>query len=152
MYTLRKAKKGEETRIFDLVKTVLSDFGLVTNIESTDRDLSDIDKFYFSSNGWFSVIEKDKEIIGSYGLHRINNHTCELRKMYLLKEYQGQGLGKLMMEDALRRAKELGYTQVILESNKLLDKALGLYKKYGFTEYTPDHMSDRCDVAMTKIL
>jgi putative acetyltransferase len=152
MYKFRKARKGEESKIFELVKTVLADYQIVTNANTPDKDLSDLDKLYFNSNGWFTVIEKDTEIIGSYGLHRINSNICELRKMYLLTEYQGQGLGKLMMEDALKKAKELGYRQIVLESNKLLEKALNLYRKYGFAEYIPDLILDRYDVAMTKML
>jgi putative acetyltransferase len=72
--------------------------------------------------------------------------------MYLLAEYQGQGLGRSMMEDALKRAVELGYKEMILETNTLLDKAIRLYRKYGFEEYAPGHLSDRCDLAMKKKL
>jgi len=150
MNNLRKAESGEENTIFELVKTVLAEYGLRTDPQGTDKDISDINKYYFSNGGWFSVIEKDGMIIGSYGIFRINDNICELRKMYLLNEYQGQGLGKLMMEDALKKAGELGYSEIILESNRVLIKALGLYRKYGFVEYTPTHLSNRCDLTMKR--
>jgi putative acetyltransferase len=150
MYHLRKAESGEEDKIFELVKTVLSDYGLKTDPKGTDQDLSDIDRYYFNQDGWFSVIDQEGRIIGSYGIYRINDSVCELRKMYLLNEYQGQGLGKRMMEDALKKARELGYSEMILESNSVLTKALGLYRKYGFMVYTPAHLSDRCDLTMKR--
>lgn len=152
MFKLRKANKGEESKILNLVKAVLSDYGLRINPQETDKDLSDLENFYFNKNGWFAVIEKDEEIIGSYGIFRMNEKTCELRKMYLLQDYQGQGFGKLMMNSALSKAKKLGYSEIVLESNRLLDKALVLYKKYGFVSYKPSHLSDRCDIAMRKEL
>lgn len=152
MLYLRKANKEDEFKIMDLVKSVLSDYGLKTNPLETDKDLSDLDDYYFSKNGWFAVIEMDSEIIGSYGIFKIDEKTCELRKMYLLNNYQGQGLGKLMMEDAVKKAIELGYSEVVLETNKLLDKAITLYGKYGFVSYNPSHLSDRCDFAMRKEL
>lgn len=152
MLNLRKANKEDESKIMDLVKSVLSDYGLKTNPLETDNDLSDLEDYYFSKNGWFAVIEKENEIIGSYGIFRIDEKTCELRKMYLLNDYQGLGLGKLMMEDAFKKARELEYSEIILETNKLLDKAITLYGKYGFVSYTPSHLSDRCDFAMRKDL
>ena len=147
---LRKAKAGEEEKILCLVKKVLSDFGLKTNPEETDKDLSDLDNFYFDNKGWFAVIDHGDEIIGSYGIFRVNETVCELRKMYLLPEFQGRGLGKMMMEDALNRAKTLGYAEMVLETNILLDKAIHLYRKYGFMEFKSTHLSDRCDLAMKK--
>jgi len=150
MYTLRKAKAGEEDKILCLVRKVLSDYGLKINPEETDKDLSDLVDFYFDNKGWFAVIDHGDEIIGSYGIFKVSDKVCELRKMYLLPEYQGKGLGRLMMEDAIHQAKTLGYAEIILETNKLLDKAIHLYKKYGFEEYKPSHLSDRCDYAMRK--
>lgn len=136
----------------DLVESVLCDYGLKTNPYETDKDLLNLENYYFSKSGWFAVIDKENEIIGSYGIFKINKKTCELRKMYLLNNYQGQGLGKLMMDDALKKARELGYSEIVLETNKLLDKAISLYGKYGFAQYKPSHLSDRCDFAMRKVL
>jgi putative acetyltransferase len=150
MCNLRKAKNGEEEKILDLVREVLSDYGLEVSPEETDKDLSDLNKFYFNNNGWFSVIDYGGEIIGSYGIYRVHDKVCELRKMYLLPEHHGKGLGRLMMEDAIQQAKALGYTEIVLETNTLLDKAIHLYRKFGFEEYHPSHLSDRCDLAMRK--
>jgi putative acetyltransferase len=152
MYLLRKAVKKDELKIMNLVSLVLSDYGLKTNPQVTDKDLSDLEHYYFNNKGWFAVIEIDNEIVGSYGICKIDTQTCELRKMYLKSDFQGQGLGRLMIENAIQRAKELGYTTIVLETNKLLDKAISIYKKYGFVEYCPEHLSDRCDLAMKKEL
>lgn len=43
MFNLRKANKVDESKIMDLVKSVLSDYGLKTNPQQTDKDLSDIE-------------------------------------------------------------------------------------------------------------
>ncbi len=150
MFTLRKAIAGEEARILDLVRTALADYGLIVNPEETDKDITDLNRYYFENNGWFAVIDEGIRIIGSYGIFRISNTVCELRKMYLLPEFQGRGLGTYMMEDALKQARELGYTEMVLETNTLLDKAIHLYRKFGFEEYKPGHFSDRCDYAMRK--
>ena len=152
MFKIRKANIGEEALILELVKKVLNDYGLTVNTLTTDKDITDIEKHYFSNNGWFAVLEYNEKLIGTYGIFRIEDNMCELRKMYLLSEYQGRGLGKMMMEDAVKIAKGLGYKKMMLETNKVLFKAMQLYQKFGFVEYKPSHLSERCDFAMWKEL
>jgi putative acetyltransferase len=152
MPELRRATQGEEEKILELVKKVLAMYGLETDPSETDSDLSDLNKYYFENNGWFAVIEYHGEIIGSYGLFQIDKNVCELRKMYLSPGHQGKGLGKMMMADFINKAKELGYSEVILETNTRLDKAIGLYEKYGFVGFEPPHLSARCDYGMRRKL
>ena len=148
-YNFRKAETKDQEQIYSLVKVVLSTYGLKTDPEETDKDILDLKLYYFNKNGWFEIIEDEYEkIIGSYGIIKISDTQCKLRKMYLKKIYQGEGLGKEMMERSIQKAKELGYREIILETNKVLIKAIGLYKKYGFKEFTPEHLSNRCDQSM----
>ncbi len=72
--------------------------------------------------------------------------------MYLLSSYQGAGFGRMIMERAMAKARELGYETMSLETNSSLERALKLYRRYGFTEYEPEHLSDRCDLALQRSL
>ena len=76
MFNIRKANRGEETEIMNLVKAVLSDYGLKTD-PVTDQDISDLDHEYFNKNGWFAVLKSNNDIIGTYGIFRIDNKICE---------------------------------------------------------------------------
>lgn len=145
---LRDIRDGEQDAVFTIVKSVLRPFGLQVNPEVTDKDLSDIKKFYVDRGGCFKVVESDGCIVGSYGLFPFSLITCELRKMYLLPSYQGKGLGHIMMDDALMEARKRHFKEMVLETNSVLNKASSLYHKYGFEKYQPEHLSDRCDYAM----
>lgn len=146
---IRKAKPGDEEKVLELVKEVLSDYGLELNPEVEDLDITDIKKYYMDNNGDFEVIEFKGNIIGSYGVYRIDEDTCELRKMYLNKKFQSLGLGNIMMENSLKLAKALGYKRVTLQTNSVLYKALKLYEKYGFEELK-ETVCERCDLAMVR--
>lgn len=152
MCELRDYSPGDEGDVFRIVKEVLAGYGLSTNPKETDADLRDIQASYLSEGGAFRILECDGRIAGSYGLYPTTRQTCELRKMYLLPKLKGRGLGKKMMADALRMAKDMGFVEMTLETNSCLKEALGLYRKYGFTEFTPSHLSDRCDLAMRRVL
>jgi putative acetyltransferase len=145
---VRPADNADCEDITRLVFDVLREYDLKPDPASTDADLQDIKSSYFNQGGTFLVLEEeDGSIVGAYGLYPVEKHTCELRKMYLHKAYRGQGLGKFLMEDALSRAKQLGFKTMVLETASVLKEAIALYKSYGFTEYEPNHMSDRCDQA-----
>lgn len=152
MCRFRDYLPGDEAEVFRIVKEVLAGYGLSTNPAATDADLHNIHDSYLAGGGAFRILECDGHIAGSYGLYPTTRHSCELRKMYLLPDFKGRGLGKKMMDDALRMAQALGFAEMTLETNSRLKEALGLYRKYGFTEFAPDHLSDRCDLAMRRTL
>ena len=145
----RKAKASDEYKILSLVKEVLEDYGLDLNPEAEDLDITNIAKFYYENNGAFEVMEFKGEIIGTYGVYKIDEDTCELRKMYLKKEFQGLGFGNIMLENSLRIAINLNYKKIILQTNSILYKAIKLYKKYGFEEFE-EEVCKRCDLAMAR--
>jgi putative acetyltransferase len=131
-----------------LVFEVLAEYGLQPDPGDTDADLIDIEQSYFARGGAFYVLEDPPgSIIGAYGLYRIDERTCELRKMYLRREFRGRGLGRHLLEDALANARKLGFKKVVLETASVLKEAIALYQSYGFTPHHPDHLSPRCDQA-----
>lgn len=144
----RDYERGDEGAVFQIVRDVLATYGLHTNPAVTDRDLSDIAESYIRPGGVFRIVEVDGEIAGSYGLYPLSAKVCELRKMYLMPIYQGRGIGKMMMDEALALAREKGFEEIVLETNSVLVRATHLYRKYNFEYYEPVHLSDRCDSAM----
>lgn len=128
--------------------TVLGEYGLKPDPAGTDADLDDIERSYFARGGTFCVLEdEDGSVVGAYGLYPAQGRTCEMRKMYLRRTHRGRGLGKLLLEDALDSARELGFTTVTLETASVLKEAIALYKRYGFAPCPSDHLAARCDQA-----
>jgi len=147
---LRRATNADCKPVRTLVFTVLGEYGLKPDPDGTDADLGDIEQSYFASGGTFRVLEEDDgSIVGAYGLYPVEGRTCELRKMYLRRTHRGRGLGRLLLEDALACARELGFATVTLETASVLKEAIALYKRYGFVPCPSDHLAARCDQAYT---
>ncbi len=143
---LRSATNEDRNLVTKLIFEILNEYGLKTDPEKTDNDLSDIESNYINRNGIFDLLENETgKVVATVGLYNIDSETCELRKMYLLKSERGNGYGKLLLNHALQRARELGYKKVVLETASVLKEAIGLYKKHGFKRYYPEHLSGRCD-------
>jgi putative acetyltransferase len=146
---LRPANNKDCKKVTELVFTILAEYNLKPDPVSTDTDIKNIEQAYFERGGTFYVLEeKDGSIIGAYGLYQIDKATCELRKMYLHRSYRGKGLGKLLLEDALSKAKQISFKRMTLETASVLTEAISLYKSYGFTEYEPEHLSSRCEFVL----
>jgi putative acetyltransferase len=145
---LRFANNRDCDNIASLVDSILREYDLKLDPASTDADIKDIESSYFGRGGTFIVLEAENgSIIGTYGLYPVDKHTSELRKMYLQKAHRGKGLGKLLLEDALSKARQLGFERMVLETAAVLKEAIALYKSYGFVQYNPERMSSRCDQA-----
>jgi len=145
---LRPATNTDCELVSNLVFTVLGEYGLKPDPGCTDADLKDIEQSYLQRGGVFYVLEEeDGSIIGSYGLCPMQPSVCELRKMYLHQDYRGKGHGRHMLEDALAKARQLGFKRITLETASVLKEAIRLYESYGFKPYRPDHLSCRCDQA-----
>ena len=110
---LRSATNNDCEIVTKLISEILDEYGLKTDPEKTDLDISDIEKNYTNRKGIFDILENETgRIIATVGLYNIDNETCELRKMYLLKSERGKGYGKLLLNHALQKARELGYKKL----------------------------------------
>jgi putative acetyltransferase len=146
--TLRSATNQDRQAIEALVFGVLVEYGLKPDPGGIDSDLHDIERSYLATGGLFDVLTDGAgEVVGSVGLFPLSDSVCELRKMYLAAPFRGRSLGRHLLEHALRRARELGFTRVVLETASVLREAVVLYERNGFRRYQPAHLAARCDAA-----
>lgn len=149
--TLRPATNADCAAVTELIFSILAEYGLKPDPGGIDSDLSDFDAHYASRGGCFDVLvddDDDGRIIGTVALYRVDERTCELRKMYLHRAARGRGLGRRLLEHALGEARRLGFRRVTLETASVLTEAVTLYRRFGFCPFTPEHWSaQRCDAA-----
>ena len=148
LITIRAASNDDRERVFALVSSVLKEYGLEPDPETTDSDLRDIEANYLARGGIFEIIEDhEANLLGSIGIYPIDETTCELRKMYFVGRIRGLGLGKHILQRAIDRVRELGFKRMILETSSKLEAANKLYFKFGFRPVTSDHLASRADRA-----
>lgn len=108
----------------------LDKYGL---LESHDLEiLNDPKKTILDTGGFIWLAKNDNKIIGSAAIINEGHGIFELAKMSVIKEWQGKGISKILIETCLNKAKEIGAKKIILFSNHQLTKALKLYEKYCF--------------------
>ncbi len=65
--------------------------------------------------------------------------ALELKRLYVLKEYQSKKIGAALMSNALHKATEENYQVLWLGVWEHNEKAKAFYKKWGFTETGDTH-------------
>ena len=117
--------------------------------------LQDIDEFqqtYFDNDGIFLVLTDDDQIIGTGAIRKIDDKICELKRVWLLFEYHGKGLGYRMIQELFAFAREKDYQRVRLETDRdYQSRAFVLYKRLGFYE-VPRYRNHQDETAMEMIL
>ena len=79
------------------------------------------------------VLKKDGKVIGYLNVI-YTYEDADLCNIALSEEHQGKGYGNLLIEELIQRCKDRKIKNIHLEVNVLNEKAINLYKKYGFKE------------------
>lgn len=111
--------------------------------------LEDPEKYFLATGGAVLLACRGEEYLGTSALKPMGEGSYELCKMSVSESARGLGIGGLIGEAAIKKAKEMGAKRVYLETNSSLTPALTLYAKLGFVRienFTSPY--ERADVAM----
>ena len=81
------------------------------------------------------VLEKDNQIVG-FLFSEIIYEEANILLIAIKKEFQGKGFGKLLLKEFLQVCKEKKVKKIFLEVSTNNIKAINLYKKLGFDEFS----------------
>ena len=102
-------------------------------IEPYDRIvLNDPQKHILDRGGKILFARVGKEIVGTCALLRQTESKYELAEMGVTERYHGRGVGRHLVEAAIKEARTLGVTTLVLATSKLLESANHLYESLGF--------------------
>ncbi len=99
-----------------------------------NADLENIEDVYISGGGEFLVGTHRGEIIAMGGLKRVDARTGEIKRMRVHPMYWRRGWGQKILLHLERRAGELEFSRLILDTTLQQEAAQGLYIKNGYFE------------------
>ncbi len=136
----------------------------ITNRIATEQDIESILNIYLNSNldknildvesaqsifkkiaqypdYKFYIVEADNQPIGTFALLIMDNighlgtPAAVVEDVAVIAEYQGKGIGKMMMETAMQIAKQKSCYKLTLSSNLRREAAHAFYESLGFTKH-----------------
>lgn len=157
--TIRKVKKSDNKHLADLIKAIFDEYdapkvGTVYSDPTTD----DLYELFKNPKSVLWVVEENGEVLGCCGVYPSEGlpiDCVELVKFYLMPKARGRKIGTRLMEQNIQSAKELGYSQLYIESLSEFDNAVKMYQKLGFTNLKKplgDTVHTSCNIWMIKKL
>lgn len=133
---IRKVNKEDNQVLAKMIRKVFDEhsapqIGTVYSDPTTDSlyELFQVEKSVL----WVAKIEN--EIVGCCGIYPtvgLPKYCAELVKYYLSANSRGKGIGKRLMEKSILSARELGYSELYLESFPAFSNAVSIYERQGF--------------------
>lgn len=123
-------------------------------VEAADnKALDDPEGYIINKGGYIFMAIYDGNPVGTCALIKISEEEYELAKMAVDDRVQGKGIGYLLGQACLDKARVLGAAKVMLLSNTVLKPAIHLYGKLGFKEVPlPATEYERADIKMEVVL
>ena len=59
---------------------------------------------------------------------------CQFKRLFVLEEYRGKGIGKALVQEVIKTAREKGYKEIRISAEIQLQKEIESYKRWGFVE------------------
>jgi putative acetyltransferase len=152
-FTIRNWQQSDRAAAASVIQQVLQEYGLSWEPTGADRDVVEVETAYLNVNGEFWVVERQGQIVGTAAYYPIarGNQAVEIRKMYLLPEIRGKGLGKYLLEQLEDAIALKGFQEIWLETASILKEAVILYENSGYLRTTGVE-TQRCDRVYLKSL
>jgi ribosomal protein S18 acetylase RimI-like enzyme len=131
---IRRYEPRDKRAVRRLHDDALNEVGAHLGSGPWDDDLDEIEGVYLDQGGEFLVGVLDGKIVAMGALMRISLEKAELKRMRVGPGLQGRGYGQAMLDALHRRASELGYSTLRLDTTVQQWAAQRLYLKNGYNE------------------
>ncbi len=111
-------------------------------------DVENLEKQYLNQKGEFIVLIRNRQLIGFFALLPSDNNLIELKRLYLIENERGKGLGRYLLNMAIKLARESGYPRLFLETSSKFIEAVALYRNFGFTEHVGAKLERGHDIGL----
>ena len=105
--------------------------------QNFDKELDTLSTTYSAPDGGLTLALHNNKPVGVAGIKKFSEDICEVKRMFVLPECRGMGVGKLLLAECIEIAKDLHYETIKLDTANFMNSAIKLYIDKGFFEIPP---------------
>jgi ribosomal protein S18 acetylase RimI-like enzyme len=133
---------ADGTEHIEVVRTLFREYaeslGFDLSFQDFDGELARFSGEYARPSGRLLLARMDNDVTGCVGVHQLAPGICELKRLYVRPAFRGYGVGRLLIDAAIREATNARYRAMRLDSiEPLMAPAIRLYRTLGFREIPP---------------
>jgi len=134
---LSRATDGDIADVRALLLEYAGGLAFPLDFQDFDRELAELPGAYTPPRGALLVARGHCEAAGCVALRPLEEHTCEMKRLYVRPEFRGAGLGLRLAEAIVAEARRLGYARMRLDTVPGMEAAQALYERLGFRPIQP---------------
>jgi ribosomal protein S18 acetylase RimI-like enzyme len=103
--------------------------------QSFEAELASLAEHYTPPAGRVLIARTDAETAGVVAWQRVDDKTCEMKRLYVRPAHRHTGIGRRLVEEIRSSAATAGYATMRLHSLRgAMDAAIALYRSLGFRD------------------
>ena len=126
-----------------MTKDYVKRLNMDLSFQDIDYEMNYFSRMYSAPRGLFMLAKVADELAGGVGYRSLGAGICEMKRLFVYENFQGQGIGRLLCESVISHAREGGYKLMRLDTLGHMIEAITLYQHLGFVDipayrYNPD--------------
>jgi len=117
------------------LKRHLEDIDLINEYfdpKDFEEELASLPGKYSMPEGKLLLAFYNDQPAGCVALKKIDDHSCEMKRMFVYPEFHGKGIGYALAKAIIDEAKKIGYSSMKLDTSIRQIEAQNLYQGFGF--------------------
>ncbi len=145
------ASENEIEEARKLFREYATGLGFSLHFQGFDEEIAGLPGEYSAPGGCILLARSLTMTAGCVALRRIDDETCEMKRMFVREEFRNRGIGRLLAEAVIREAKDMGYGRMRLDTLASMVPALTLYRSLGFHDIGPYRFNPMADATFMEL-
>lgn len=138
MLTIRQAVFPTDLQdVISIFREYVSSPTVSLDFQEYEAEFADLPGKYAAPEGRLLLVQEAGAVLGCAALRRIDESTCEMKRVYVRPGARGRNLGRLLVDAILREARLAGYARICLDVLPEFTAAQQLYEAMGFVPAEP---------------
>ncbi len=133
-----KLIKAETETHFELARKLFIDYSKSLDFDlefqNFEDELKNIRTLFKPPSGTIFLAFRDNVLTGCVAMRKLGEITCEMKRLYVMPQHRGLGIGRRLAYEIIEYARNNGYLSMRLDTMDSMTKAISLYNSLGFDE------------------